>query len=80
MRTQRYGKTVKVWLSERDTYNWANRPGASWPCSELFNKRVFAEFDHGDLVNVQINGRDRDVPIDEFNAMIEDFLGSVNPE
>ena len=80
MRTQRYGNTVKVWLSANDTYDWANRPGESWPCSELSNKRVFAEFDHGDLVNVQINGRDRDVPIDEFNAMIEDFLGSVNPE
>ncbi len=80
MRTQRHGNTVKVWLSANDTYGWANRPSESWPCSYLSNKRLFAEFQNGDLIDISVNGKDSDVPSDELNAIIEDFLGSANPE
>lgn len=65
----------KIWLSARDTYNWAHRPGATWPCSFLSDRQVFAEFDlAGDLVDLQIDGGrgDQDCPADEFTACIDD--------
>ena len=80
MKVQKHGNTIKVWLSANDTYAWANRSGESWPCSYLANKRLFAKFQGGDLVDISVNGKDSDVPSDEFNAIIEDYLGSVNPE
>ena len=74
MKINRDNRCFKIWLSARDTYNWANRPD-SWPCSFLSDRRVFAEFDAGgDLVDLQIDGGrgDQDCPADEFNACIED--------
>lgn len=75
MRIQRTGKTVKLWLSANDTYKWARKPGAAWPCSFLSNKRLFAKFDAGDLVDYTINGKEApNVPADEFNAITSDFI------
>lgn len=66
---------VKLWLSASDTYEWAHRPGASWPCSTLSGKRLFAEFDsRGDLVDMAINGRSTDCDANEFNAITSDYL------
>ena len=80
MRTQKYDKTVKVWISANETYDWAHKSGASWPCSTLSDKRIFAKFDNGDLVDIAINGKDGvEVDGNEFNAIIEDFLGSIHP-
>lgn len=79
MRIRRNG-TIQLWLSADDTYNWAHRPGASWPCSELSGHRMYAEFDRGDLIDLTVDGRSRDIPVDEFSAIIEDYLGSANPE
>lgn len=77
MRIQRHGGTVKVWLSEHDTYNWAHRAGYSWPCSELSAKRIFAEFHNGDLVEMTVNGKmGVEVGMTEFTAIIEDHIGS----
>lgn len=68
--TTEYGD-VKIWLSARDTYYWADGqlaerlgpdavPGSQygrWPGSELSGKSLFAEFDkRGNLVEVAING------------------------
>ena len=47
MRTQITDSGVKLWLSANDTYRWATRPRAAWPCSELAGNRLFAEFDRG---------------------------------
>ena len=75
MRIQRYGETVKIWASARDTYNWANRPGESWPCSVLSDNRLFVELHKGDLVDIALNGYDTCmVDINELNAFIEDAL------
>ena len=80
MRKQIIGNTINIWLSANDTYNWAHKAGAVWPCSTLANKRLFAQFIDGDLVDITINGRDaHDIDGAEFNAIISDFLGSVNP-
>ena len=81
MRTQKYGNCIKVWASADDTYNWAHRAGNSWLCSQLSGNRFFAEFQGGDLVDFTFNGKyGRDVDGTEFNAFIEDYLGSVNPK
>ena len=75
MRIKQNEYGVKLWLSANNTYDWAHRPGVSWPCSTLAGKRVFAEFDnHGDLVDVAINGRLADCDGNEFNAITSDFL------
>ena len=75
MRIKRNGTTVKLWLSVNDTYNWAHRPGARWPCSQLAGKRLFAKFDDGDLVEYTVNGLSVDIPRDEFTAITDDFIG-----
>ena len=64
-----------LWLSANDTHNWANRVGASWPCSALSIHRLYAEFDKdGDLIDMTIDGKSKDCPADEFNAITSDFL------
>ncbi len=74
MRTQKNGTTIKVWLSANDTYNWAHKAGASWPGSTLSDKRVFAEFEDGDLIDVAIDGKSSvDIDAHEFNAMVADL-------
>ena len=68
---------VKLWLSAKDTYNWAHRTGAAWPCSFLADKSLLAEFaPNGDLVELAINyGQgDQDCPGVEFTAITDDFL------
>lgn len=78
MKIQKQGNTVKLWLSADDTYAWANRPGAIWPCSFLAGKTLFAEFDDGDLVDYAVDGKTgfpSDQPLaDEFNAITSDFI------
>ena len=75
MRIKRYGKTVKVWLSANDTYDWVHRAGAAWPCSQLSGHRVFAEFDNGDLVDFTIDGKMKDCDNTEFSAIMADLVG-----
>ena len=78
MKIEKQGDTVKLWLTAEDTYQWARKPGAAWPCSFLSGKTLFAEFNDGDLVNYALDGRcDRttlDIPADEFNAITNDFI------
>jgi len=51
-----------VSLSARDTHEWAHKAGASWPCSTLADRAVWAQLDkrNGDLVDLQVNGRTAD--------------------
>ena len=74
MRIKRIGQIIKLWLSANDTYNWAHKAGSVWPCSVLSGHRLFAEFDNGDLIDMVIDGRTKDCPADEFNAITEDFI------
>lgn len=82
MRTQITDTSIKLWLSAADTYGWAHKPGASWPCSFIANKPLFAEFDSNGLLDIAINdGRDnQNIPSDEFNAITSDFLRPVLDE
>lgn len=71
---------TRLWLSANDTYNWAHKAGAAWPCSQLSNRRLFAEFDQrGDLVDMLIDGGrgEQDCDSNEFNACCTDHLRSA---
>lgn len=78
MRIKHLGsKGMIVWLSARDTYNWANRPGKRWPCSMLSGHRIRAEFDSNGLVDLSFDGHDSpdDLTSNEFDACINDLVG-----
>jgi hypothetical protein len=69
--------SVTLWLSARDTYDWAHRAGAAWPCSQLSGKRLVAVFDTHGLVDIAINGnQSADCDATEFNAITSDFLAT----
>ena len=76
---------TSIWISARETAEWATQPGKRWPCSELAGRRVFAAFDaRGNLVDMAIDGRtDTDCDATEFDALTSDFLaarfGSEHP-
>ena len=76
MRLEKSGQGyTELWLSANDTYGWAHRQGAIWPCSELSGHRLYAQFsEHGDLIDMTIDGRSKDCSADEFNAITSDFL------
>ena len=75
MRIKKTNSGTQLWLSANDTYGWAHKTGAVWPCSVLSGHRLFAEFlFDGDLVDMTIDGRSKDCPADEFNAITSDFL------
>lgn len=78
MRIQRHGKQTTIWASNRDTYDWAHKPGASWPCSTISDHRLRIDLDNGDLVDLTIDGRypppDMDIEGYELTAFIDDAL------
>lgn len=82
MHTSKINGYTKIWLSANDTRDWAHKAGASWPCSTLSGKHLFAEFEpSGDLVEFNLNnGRgDQDCPADELNAIVADHIGTSRP-
>ena len=73
---------LQLELSAEETDNWATRPGASWPCSFLRGRRVFAEFaTNGDLIDLAIDGGrgEQDCPSNEFNAICTDHIATHFP-
>lgn len=75
MRARIYDSGFALWLSARDTYEWARRPGSAWPCSELSGRRLWVEFDHSGLVDFSVDGVDGvDVPGDELSAIVADHI------
>lgn len=81
MRIKDNGNGFAIWLSARDTYDWAHRPGKAWPCSQLSGYAVFAEFDRNGLLDfgVKYDGRPVhgfDVDANEFNAMVADLAAT----
>lgn len=67
---------TQLWLSAADTYNWAHRTNANWPCSTISGSRLFVGFDsNGDLVEFALDGNsDAEVDEHELNAITSDFL------
>lgn len=78
MRLKTTESSVHVWLSARETYDWAE---GSWPCSTLADRRVFASFDRTGLVDLTIDGREGvDVDGYELSALVADLLRDRLPE
>lgn len=65
-----------LWLSADDTYNWARRPGAAWPCSTTSHNRLVVEVDSNGLCGLAVNGKDDNGEIDsnELEAIVADHL------
>ena len=64
-------------LNADDTYDWANRPGAAWPCSALAGHSLDVYFDTNGLLDYSVNGEDGssyDIGADEFNALVADSV------
>lgn len=83
MRVKRDQHGTRAWFSARDTYDWAHKPGARWPCSTLSDRSVFCAFDaRGNLEDFAINGGrgSQDCDSHELEAMLADLLGSAHPE
>ena len=79
MRTKQTSPTsYTLWLSARDTYNWATRPNAIWPCSTLRDHRVMVQVDSNGLCDLTIDGRMPDDPDlgagGELEAIVSDHL------
>lgn len=76
MRAKQDPGGTRIWISARESYAWANKVGARWPCSELEGTRVFAEWDSsGNLVALAIDGDESaECGAAELNALTSDFL------
>ena len=68
------GYTMK--LCARDTYDWAHKPGAVWPCSMLADRRAVVVVDSNGLCDLSINGGrgEQDIDGSELTAIVGDFL------
>jgi hypothetical protein len=81
MRIKDNGSNVTIWVSAKDTYEWANEINNVWPCSELSGHRFVATFDSNGLLDLTVNGKEGSgipnsgyIPVDEFNACCADML------
>ena len=64
-----------LWLSATDTYNWAHKPGAHWPCSDLSGHRACVCVDSNGLCDLTIDGKyDQDCSGNELSAIVADHL------
>ena len=63
-----------MWLSARDTDNWAHQPDTSWPCSQCAGHRLRVEVDSNGLCDFTIDGRFGDMDGTELDAIVADYL------
>lgn len=64
-----------MWLAAHETYNWAHRAGASWPCSTTSNRRLCVVVDTNGLCDLTVNGRDNgNVDATEIDTIVADHL------
>ena len=77
MRMKDQGNAILLWLSASDTEQWATRSHASWPCSTLRGKRLFAAFDRNGIYELSIDGKEGDCDSHELNAICADHIKKV---
>ena len=80
MRLQIFDSGFNLWLSARDTYDWAHRPNCSWPCSQTSDNRLFVQFDRNGLCDLTMNGKDADMDGTELSAIVADHLRDRLPK
>lgn len=73
--------SATLFVSARDTYQWAHKPGASWPCSTLSGRRFAVTFDRNGLVDLTVDGKYDvdDVDGHELAAICADLLATKLP-
>lgn len=70
-------ETVRISATHSQLYDWANRPGYSWPCSTLTDcTYVSATFNADGLVDIDHPGT-YELDANEFNAWSSDVLRDV---
>lgn len=77
MKIKKTKNTTQVWISSNETFKWARRPNAQWPCSTLADRRIFVELaSNGDLVDIKINGKNPKNNIDshELNSLLNNLI------
>ena len=75
MRIRKDKNGYVLWLPARDTYDWAHRPDASWPCSTLSGNRVMVVVDSNGLCDLTSNGHGADdIDGHELEAIVADHL------
>lgn len=74
MRIRHLSNGYGLWLSANDTYYWAHKPGASWPCSDLADHRVYVGVDSNGLCDFAIDGEPGDCDGNELEAIVSDHL------
>jgi len=65
-----------MWVSANDTYNWAHKVRANWPCSQLSGHKFFVAVDANGLYDFILDGRMVILAIDntELMACVEYYL------
>jgi len=74
MRIKENSEGYNMWLSAKDTYDWAHRPGKCWLCSRCSGHSLFVGVDSNGLYDFTIDGKQGDVDGTELDAIISDFL------
>lgn len=69
---------ITVYAIEPETYDWAHRPGACWPGSDLSSTTVHADFDRTGLVDL-IRWEDDDLSASELSAWAFDAVQDAVP-
>lgn len=74
MRIKVHDSGYQLWLSARDTYDWAHKAGNSWPCSTVSDYRLFVDVDINGLCVLTVDGGGADIDSDELEAIVADHL------
>lgn len=75
MRLKIEGTRKRLWLSARETWDWANRHNLRWPCSTLAGAHLYAEFLEGNLVDYALDGHhSMELTAAEFDSITDDAL------
>jgi hypothetical protein len=77
IRRHEYGGQIigyAMWLNAWETYLWATRPHAAWPCSQARSNRLMIQVDSNGLCDFTVNGKDADMDGNELDAIVSDHL------
>lgn len=63
-----------------ETYNWAHKAGAAWPCSDLSGHAVeVAIAANGDLIDMEGGGGVTSAELDAFTSDLISFIVDAHP-
>jgi hypothetical protein len=63
-----------LWLSARDTYDWASKLDAVWPGSTLSDHRLMVSVDSNGLCELTLDGHQFNADGHELDAVVSDHL------